>query len=201
MSGIFGSVLGSLGKMVGGNPLGSILGIMGVINQMQMASKEKKALDQSLWYSKHPEAIAAIARKLQQPLSAGLTKGTENIVSANLAEQGLSEAPGIQASVLTQALAPYQIREQEMAMTAALRAIGLPTEALANLRSTGSESDLASLLQLVLPKQNPAATQTDPTDLSGLSPVGINVPDVQYPPGTFPTDQTGGFDPSKLGPI
>jgi hypothetical protein len=115
--------------------LTSVLPIFSAINQFSLAGKEKSIMDQQIYYSKHPEAISAVAAKLQQPLSQGLTQGVGNVVNADLAEQGLSQAPGIQSQVLSQALAPAQLQEQQMALQAALQAIGLPASALQSIQS------------------------------------------------------------------
>jgi hypothetical protein len=142
----FNSLLGSL---LGGAK--GPLGIMGMINQYSMAAKEKKAMDQAMWYSKHPEAINALAAKFEKPLDAGLTTGVGNIVNASMAEQGLSQAPGIQSQVLAQAFAPYKQNAQQMAIAEAFKALGLPMEALSAVQSVQGGTDLASMLKGILP--------------------------------------------------
>jgi len=173
----FNSIIGGLGKIAG--PLGKttsalspLMSIAGMVNQYSLAGKEKAALDRSLYYSKHPEAINALVKQFQQPLSAGLTKGTENIVNASLAEQGLSQAPGIQSQVLAQALAPYQQNEQQMAITEALKAIGLPAEALSAIQGTMRPNDLSMMLKSILPQQSPTPAQQPAGTISdtGLTP-------------------------------
>src|SRR5262249_1839402 len=128
-----------------------------------LASKEKQAMDRANYYAKHPEAIAALTSKLEQPLDQGLIKGVGNVVNASLAEQGLSQAPGIQSQVLAQALAPYKQTSQQMAMMEALKAIGLPTEALNALQGVKGGLDLSQILKSVLPQPNPTATASTPT--------------------------------------
>lgn len=160
---ILGS-LGSLGKGAAGNPIGSLLGVMGLINQFSLANKEKAALDRAVYYSKHPEAINALVKQYERPLSAGLTKGTENIVNASLAEQGLSQAPGIQSQVLTQALAPYQQNEQQMAIAMAMKALGLPLDAINAISGMKDPNSLALLLKNILPQPS------TPTPGSGAIP-------------------------------
>ena len=129
----------------------AVLPIFGIINQMSLASKEKSALDRQIYYSKHPEAINALVKQFQQPLSSDLTSGVGNIVNASLAEQGLSQAPGIQSQVLSQALAPYQQNEQQMAISEAFKALGLPAEALQSIQGVMGSSDLAGSLKSILP--------------------------------------------------
>lgn len=142
----FNALIGPLSKM-----MGPLTGLMGMISQMSLASKEKSAMDRSIYYSKHPEAINALVKQFQQPLSAGLTSGVGNVVNASMAEQGLSQAPGIQSQVLAQALAPYQQNEQQMAIAEAMKAIGLPAEALQMIMGVKGGTDLSSLLKGVLP--------------------------------------------------
>ena len=84
----FNALLGGLTKFA--PLLNAGTSLAGLVNQFSLASKEKGAMDRAVYYSKHPEAISAIASKLEQPLSTGLVAGTENVVNASLAEQGLS---------------------------------------------------------------------------------------------------------------
>jgi len=150
----FTKVLGTIGGDIGGitKGLSPIMSVFGMINQFSQAQKEKALSDRSIYYAKHPEAIANLAKSFEKPLDQGLIKGTENVVNASLGEQGLSQAPGIQSQVLAQALAPYQQNAQQMAITEALKAIGLPAEALAGLQSTMRPNDLAAMLKGILPQ-------------------------------------------------
>ena len=179
----FNAILGPLMKAIG-----PVTSLMGMVNQYSLASKEKKAMDQAMYYSKHPEAISAIAAKLQQPLSSGLTTGVGNIVNASMAEQGLSQAPGIQSQVLSQALAPYQQNEQQMALTAALQAIGLPMDALKAIQSTMRPDQLAMMLKGILPGGDSSSSSAPyPYPSIPTGEPGITVPD----PGTPPDPITG----------
>lgn len=180
----FGKIIGSFKDMgksgletLEHNPLGSITSLFGMIDQFSKAQKEKAMMDRSIYYAKHPEAISNMVTKATKPLEAGLVKGTENIVNASLAEQGLSQAPGIQSQVLTQALAPYQQNAQQMAMYEVFKALGMPQEALAGIKSTMRPDDLAAMLKNILPGSggSPAATsgggqQTTPSILPDWIP-------------------------------
>lgn len=75
---------------------------------------------------KDPSKLAAMAAKIQQPLNNGLTQAVGNNVQGNLAERGLSQAPGIFAATESQALAPYYQQNQNTAMQAVLSSLGLP---------------------------------------------------------------------------
>lgn len=163
MPGAFGSILSSLGGAGGtGGGLASLLnlgtGLFGAINQFSLAGKEKSAMDQAIYYSKNPGAINSLVNQFEKPLSSGLTSGVGNIVNASLAEQGLSQAPGIQSQVLSQALAPYQQNEQQMAIQEAFKAIGLPIQALQAIQSTMKPDQLAMMLKSILPQQSPYPT-------------------------------------------
>jgi hypothetical protein len=171
----FNKIIASFGSTLKGNPLGSGLGLMGMLSQMSLASKEKSALDRSIWYSKHPEAIASMEQGFEKPLSQGLTKGVGNVVNASMAEQGLSQAPGIQSQVLAQALAPYQQNEQQMALMETFKALGLPAEALQSLKGMNNPNSLALMLKQLLPQKPPVASapqvpNTNPSAWPGLAP-------------------------------
>jgi len=75
---------------------------------------------------KNPTAFAALISKLQQPLNAGLTQSVGNQVQGQMAERGLSQAPGIFAGAESQALAPFYQQNQSTATNALLQALGLP---------------------------------------------------------------------------
>lgn len=147
----FSSILGDISKLAPAIGLGTSL--FGAINQFSLAGKEKSAMDQSIYYSKNPQAINALVKQFQQPLSSGLTSGVGNVVNASLAEQGLSQAPGIQSQVLSQALAPYQQNSQQMAIEEAFKALGLPIQALQAIQSTMKPDQLALMLKSILPGQ------------------------------------------------
>jgi hypothetical protein len=187
----FSSMLQSFGGSGGtGAGLGSLLNLggslFGLINQMSLASKEKSAMDQSIYYSKNPGAINALVNQYEQPLSKGLTSGVSNVVNAQLAEQGLSQAPGIQSEVLAQALAPYQQNEQQMAITEAFKALGLPLQALQAIQSTMRPGQLAQLFKGIMPQQPQASGGQDSSGLS-YTPGFWDDPSTFTPP---PTDNS-----------
>ena len=186
---VLGKVFGGGG---GGGALGQTMGLatgplslMQMISQMSLASKEKSALDREMWWAKNPQAISGLVTQMTQPLSQGLVKGTENIVNASLAQQGLSQAPGIQSQVLAQALAPYQQNEQQMALTEALKAIGLPGEALANIANINNPNALAMLLKTILPNpQTPLQVQGGAIPQAADPTAGITIGPPPFDPVT-----------------
>lgn len=76
-----------------------------------------------------PADVVKGITSLEQPLSSNLTHNVGNVVSGQLAERGLSQAPGIQAQALAQGLAPYQLQEQQLAQQAFFQKLGLPISA------------------------------------------------------------------------
>jgi hypothetical protein len=98
-----------------------------------------------------PAQLAAKVSQATAPLNAGLVQGVENQVSGSLAEQGLSEAPGIQASVLAQALAPYQQQNQNTALQLVMQQLGLPIQyGQAILGNQPQQSNLTPLLAMLM---------------------------------------------------
>ncbi len=191
----FSGILNALGGATGiTKGLGAVTSLAGLVNQFSLANKEKSALDRSIYYSKHPEAVSNLVTSMTKPLETGLVKGTENIVNASLAEQGLSQAPGIQTQVLSQALAPYQQNEQQMAITEAFKALGLPAETLAAIQKTMRPDDLAAMLKNVLPgsKSTGGGGGFLPSDAGGWGDVGSTASDI----GGLTTGDT-----SSLGPL
>jgi len=76
-----------------------------------------------------PAEVVQGITSLEQPLSQNLIHNVGNTVQGQLAERGLSQAPGIQAQALAQGLAPYQLQEQQMAQQAFFQKLGLPISA------------------------------------------------------------------------
>jgi hypothetical protein len=93
-----------------------------IIEQQKKAAYQNKIMS----LLNNPAALAAMAAKLQKPLDAGLTQAVTNQVQGNMAERGLSQAPGIFAASESQALAPYVQQNQQTAMNAVLQLLGLP---------------------------------------------------------------------------
>jgi hypothetical protein len=170
----FSSIIGAVGKGLGtgAGGIGAIAPLFGMINQFSQAQKEKALMDRQIYYSKHPEAIANLAKSFERPLDKSLTSGVENVVNASLGEQGLSQAPGIQSQVLSQALAPYQQQNQQMAIQEAFKAIGLPAEALGALQSTMRPDMLALMLKGILPGSQTGSKGTPGFQIPNTDPSG-----------------------------
>lgn len=95
-----------------------------------------------------PAKLAAMASKIQQPLNNGLTQAVGNQVQGNLAERGLSQAPGIFAASESQALAPYYQQNQDAALRSVMELLGLPANSFGQpINNSGSLSLLMKSLQ------------------------------------------------------
>lgn len=121
-----------------------------------------------------PAQLAAQVSQATQPLNANLVQAITGNVNANMAEQGLSQAPGLQASAIAQALAGPEQQNQQTALNLVLQRLGLPAELL---RSIPPNSNMSQLLALLMRQNNPGATSgggfTMPTQPNpGITPTG-----------------------------
>lgn len=114
--------------LLGGSAVAGTVGNIGANRaRNQVLSKEMSQMDSLSKLT--PDQIVKGIAAIQQPLSKSLVSGVGNTVQGQLAERGLSQAPGIYASSLSQALAPYQLQEQQMAQQAFFQKLGLPISA------------------------------------------------------------------------
>jgi len=169
--------LGSIGSFFGSGGAGSGLmsllglgttgaGLVGNILNQRTQSQQINKL-QSL---EDPTKLAKEVAAATAPLNTGLVQGVENQVQGSLASQGLAEAPGIQASVLAQALAPYEQQNQQTALQLVLAQLGIPVSILQNLPKGSNLSPL--LAMMMLRQNNPSSSSTSlvPQDPSGVFP-------------------------------
>ena len=110
--------------MAGSGSIGNILANRSR-NQVLSSEMDQMRKLQSLT----PAQIIAGITSLERPLSSNLVNSVTNTVSGGLAERGLSQAPGIQASSIAQGIAPYQLQEQQLAQDAYFKKLGLPIQA------------------------------------------------------------------------
>lgn len=114
--------------LLGGSAVAGTVGNIGANRaRNQVLSKEMGQMDALSKLT--PDQIVKGIAAIQQPLSKSLVSGVGNTVQGQLAERGLSQAPGIYASSLSQALAPYQLQEQQLAQQAFFQKLGLPISA------------------------------------------------------------------------
>ena len=138
--------------MSGAGTVGNLLNNKARSDELSYVKQQQKALAD-------PTTLAKEVSAATQPLNQGLIQGVENTVGSNLAEQGLSQAPGIQASVLAQALAPFQQQNQQTALQLVLQRLGLPLSyASTYLSGLPQNSNIAPLLAL-LQKPVPGGAQ------------------------------------------
>lgn len=93
-----------------------------------------------------PQQLASQVSAAQQPLNAGLVQAITGNTNANLAEQGLSEAPGLIATANAQALAPFEQQNQNTALQLVLQKLGLPAEFLKTIPPNSNLSPLLAML-------------------------------------------------------
>jgi len=106
-----------------------------------------------------PEQLSGLVTRAEQPLSQDLLQNVGNLVQADMGTRGLSEAPGIFASTETQALAPYKMEQQRIALELVMKQLGLPIEyAQAILSGMGGPSNISPLLQLLMKGKGDSTT-------------------------------------------
>lgn len=138
LAGIGGSVGSSSGGggflssiapwLLGGS---SVLGTVGNIeaNQSRNSVLNAEIARMNAYNKLTPGQVTSGITSLEQPLSQNLTNSVGNTVQGQLAERGLSQAPGIFTQALGQGLAPYQLQEQQLAQQAFFQKLGLPISA------------------------------------------------------------------------
>lgn len=94
--------------------------------QNWLANREaKKKQDYVMSLLTDPKKFQALVTQAEQPLSKGLTTDIARQTDAYGAERGLGSTPAIMKDVYAQALAPYQQREQQMAIDSVLKRLGI----------------------------------------------------------------------------
>jgi hypothetical protein len=185
----FGSILSSIPwgdvlkvaeiGMAGAGTIGNIATEKARSDELGYLKGQQKAIPDATTLSK--EVAAAT-----QPLNTGLVQGVENQVSGSLAEQGLSQAPGIQAAVLSQALAPYVQQNQQTALQLVMQRLGLPlsyaSTYLGGLPNNSNISPLLALLSKSFGTPSPS-TPTSPFNYWAATNAQPRVP----PPQTYDT--------------
>jgi hypothetical protein len=151
-AGLFGNVMNSItrGKEVG-----------------NLQSAEKK------FTSLTPEQLSGMVTKAEQPLGQDLLQNVGNLVQADVAGRGLAESPGVFAATETQAVAPYQLQQQQMALQLIMKQLGLPIEyATAILSSMGGNANVSPLLQMLM-QQNGTSGGVPPSVPGGDNTAAI----------------------------
>lgn len=126
-------------------------GLFGNISAERQRSQELNNLKQQQAQAEQtPAQLAAQVSSATAPLNSALVSSVGNQVSGTLAEQGLSQAPGIQAQALAQGLAPFEQQNQATALQLVMKRLGLPVEyAQTLLAGNPGQVNLAPLLALL----------------------------------------------------
>lgn len=168
----FGSSAGKgLGEIAGLGATGAgLFGNLAADRQRAAAAKAARAnMDLT------PAQLAAQVNQATLPLNKELVQAITGNVNANLAEQGLSEAPGIQAQAIAQGLAGPEQQQQQNAMNLVLQRLGLPAEFL---RTIPSNANLSPLLALLFRNNNPTPTVSGFTPTTGPNLDQLGSPDL-----------------------
>lgn len=150
--------LGSIGSFFGsqsgsaGAGLGDLFGLgttgAGLVGNL-MADKQRSAATKAAQANMNltPAQLGAQVTQATQPLDQGLVQAITGNVNANMAEQGLSQAPGLQAQAIAQGLAGPEQQNQQQALQLVMAKLGLPAELL---KSIPPNSPLAPMLALLM---------------------------------------------------
>lgn len=192
--------LSSIGDFVGGKGGAGLFSGVGVLSNIMNMVQQQKLRSQQMGYLKNiqglisdPSKLTAMLSKLERPLSAGLEKGVGNSVQGYLAERGLSTSPTIQAETMAQTLAPFQQNEQQIALDAVFKLLGLPAGAGSMLPGSMPNVDISGLLKML--QKKPAPSGDGGVDANAGAP-GYDPVTGSYP-GTSGASASGiGFDPS-----
>lgn len=164
--------------------------IMGLIRNLQGGGAQDALVKRMQGYqgqmqnlANNPAALAARIRSLQQPLSTGLTEDVMNQVQAQLSERGLATSPNIATAVTSEALAPYELQQQQTATQALMQLLGMPIEAGYSTPAF-QPTDLTSFWKKYLPQDPASATNPSP----GSNPGSTGMP---IDPGLINNDIAG----------
>lgn len=190
-----GEVLGSLGgffksaapAIEGATAGAGLIGnIMNSITRGKQVGKLEDA--EKKFASLTPEQLAGLVSRAQQPLGQDLLQTVGNTVQADMANRGLAESPGVFAATESQALAPYKIEQQRMALELVMKQLGLPIEyAKAVMDAAGGGTDMSKVLAMLMNLNNSSGSAGG-GDFSSLT-LG---PGYDTEPSDFPSTQPGG---------
>jgi hypothetical protein len=195
-----GQILGNIGNFFSSpafNTISKVAGLgatgAGLAGNLSLEAQRANAEKQAEANAKlTPAQLGSLVTGATQPLNAGLVQAVTNTTDANLAEMGLSQAPGLIATATSQALAPFEQQNQQTALQLVLQKLGIPLDVL---RSLPANSNLSPLIALLMKSGVGSGTGTRPP---GFPTTGPN-PDPLSGPGDtpLPTDQP--VDWSSLG--
>ena len=94
--------------------------------QQLMANNQLNLQKSYLSKMSNPANVAAGINKLVTPMSGALQSSIANQVQAEMATRGLATAPALFSEAMAQAMAPYQMNEQQLASQNYFSEMGLP---------------------------------------------------------------------------
>jgi hypothetical protein len=150
-----GSFFGGSGGAGGG--LLDLLGLgtsgAGLINNISTGIQENQQISK-LKSLENPTNLSKEVAAATQPLNSGLVQSVGNTVDASLAEKGLAQAPGIEATTLSQSLAPFEQQNQQTALQLVLQQLGIPESILGALGK--QQTNISPALALLMRQNNPS---------------------------------------------
>jgi hypothetical protein len=193
--------LGSIGSFFGspaGKGLSEIGGLgatgAGLVGNL-LADKQRAAAASAAQRNMNltPQQLSAMVTGATQPLDRSLVQAVTNTTDANLAEMGLSEAPGLIATATSQALAPFQQANQQQALQLVMAKLGLPAEFARNIPPNANLAPLLAMLFKGFGNNNP------PTGGGAFPEMTGPTLDQAGPPPTFGDTGNQPFDWTNLG--
>ena len=119
----------------GGAPGGSG-GIMDFLYPLMMAYQGQKGISavqkpfnqeqEAANIGMNPTLLMQRIKAMTQPLSQQLIKSVTRATTPEIAEAGLAQSPGMSQQITAEALAPYELQEQQMGQQAAFGGLSLP---------------------------------------------------------------------------
>jgi len=177
-------------------------GLAGNLSAEHQRQQELNYAKQQQALLANPTALASEVAGATQPLNKALVESVGNNVTGTLAEEGLSQAPGIQATALSQALAPYEQQNQQTALQIVMQRLGLPLNyAQTILAGNPGQTNLAPLMALFKNMGTPASSSG-----MGYNPAALikllqsaNMPAQQTSSSQLPDWLTPTTDSSNIG--
>ena len=172
----------------------------GELSNLLQSHKQSQYQDYIMNLMKNPSQVSAMLNQATQPLSNALVQSVNNRVQGDMASRGLAQAPGIFAGAEAQALAPFQLQQQQNAQQQVMQMLGMPASAT-NINQPGQ--NMSSALQMFLRSfgtpgsktqqlPTPINTNQSPAANSGLTPPDFGTVVPQQP--SLPDTSGWGFN-------
>lgn len=130
----------------GAGVTGGISNIFATNRQNDLINQEIKAQKDIQSLATDPAKLSARIAALEKPLDASLVQNVGNEVQGYLGQRGLGQSPAIAEQILSQALAPYKLQEQQNAINALMSVLrGEESVKFPNV----PQSNIANLLKMI----------------------------------------------------